>query len=97
MDGGGNRETAETGELGVGSGAGPGTQQRTATALTMPVHPASPPPPPESQDLCSFSMTGSVLLSGSARLWPKPDKGRSAEGMTERTEGTAKGADKGEG
>lgn len=39
-------------------------------------------------------MTGGILLSEFARLWPEADKGKSREGterMTEQTEGSAEG------
>ncbi|CAB1458496.1 unnamed protein product [Pleuronectes platessa] len=43
---------------------------------------SGPPPPPlqRAQNLCSISMTGGILLSVSARLWPDPDKGKCTEG-----------------
>lgn len=50
-----------------GVGSGPGN---ASPSPTLPAEPA----PPASADLCSVSVTGGVLLSGSSRLWPEPDK-----------------------
>lgn len=54
-----------------------------------------PPPPPESRDLCSLSVTGGVLLSGSSRLWTEPDKRGEHRGDTRDDRGDGGGADKG--
>lgn len=72
-------------EVGVGFRSGVQEQQRTAHSFDnacpaqTPGHPCTLPPP-ESRDLCSLSVTGGGLLSGSTRLWPKPRQRREHRG-----------------
>lgn len=47
--------------------------------------------PSERGDLCSLAVTGGVLLSGSTRLWPQPDKRAEHRGDTRDDGGTGGG------
>lgn len=77
------------GKVGDGSGA---SQETTidshsfdnAFPTLTPGHPSNPhPTSPERQDLCSFSMTGRILLSGSGQSLADPDKRQEHRGDRE--------------